>query len=55
VKKDEGFTFRCAYKNTESYPLKFGVKASDEMCILFGTWFPVNADDNVQPQGCFGM
>ncbi len=53
VKKGEGFTFRCAYNNTTDYPLKFGVKASDEMCILFGTWYAPNAGDEIIQQGCF--
>jgi len=54
VRKDEGFTFRCAFKNTNDYALEFGVKATDEMCILFGTWFVVNEGEQVPSQGCFG-
>lgn len=47
----EGFKFRCTFQNTEAYPLEFGVKATDEMCILFGTWW--EADDAKAPkQGC---
>jgi hypothetical protein len=54
MKKDEGFEFRCAFRNTNDYPLTFGLKASDEMCILFGTWFVTNEGDEVPSQGCFG-
>ena len=43
----EGFRFECAFKNTEVHPLEFGVKATDEMCILFGVWW--EADE--QPAG----
>jgi hypothetical protein len=46
-----GFRFECAYENTETYPLTFGLKASDEMCILFGTWW--NANGEAPNQGCF--
>jgi hypothetical protein len=50
-----GFTFTCSFHNTESYTLQFGTEATDEMCILFGTWYRVNADDQVGEQGCFGF
>ncbi len=46
-----GFRFECAYDNTEDYPLRFGLKASDEMCILFGTWWTEN--NEAPEQGCF--
>jgi hypothetical protein len=46
-----GFRFECAYENTESYPLTFGLKASDEMCILFGTWW--SEGNSAASQGCF--
>jgi hypothetical protein len=35
----EGFRFTCSYDNTTSDTLRFGVKATDEMCILFGLVF----------------
>lgn len=39
IKAGDGFRFQCTYENTEDHPLRFGVKATDEMCILFGgTW-----------------
>jgi len=39
----EGFKFECDYTNTEDYDLRFGTKASDEMCILFGLVWDPNA------------
>jgi hypothetical protein len=39
MQSGEGFRFECTYKNTEAHTLEFGVKATDEMCILFGTWW----------------
>ena len=48
VKAGEGFRFECSYQNTETYTLEFGVKASDEMCILFGTWW--ETDGSVAPE-----
>jgi hypothetical protein len=47
-----GFKWECNFDNTEDYPLTFGEKATDEMCILFGGWYTVNADDPVTRQGC---
>lgn len=41
----EGFRFACSYRNTESYPLVFGVEATDEMCILFGVWWPTDGGE----------
>ncbi|MEC8022940.1 MAG: hypothetical protein VX223_03340 [Myxococcota bacterium] len=41
VRKGEGFRFQCEYDNTTDHLLKFGTKATDEMCILFGiAWSP---------------
>ena len=53
VKAGEGFTFSCAYRNTEDYTLNFGLKASDEMCILFSEWVVPNIGDSASQQGCF--
>jgi Copper type II ascorbate-dependent monooxygenase, C-terminal domain len=47
-----GFRFECAYQNTESYTLKFGLKATDEMCILFGNWYAAK-DGGMSDQSCF--
>jgi hypothetical protein len=41
VRAGEGFRFQCEYDNTTDKVLKFGPKATDEMCILFGiAWSP---------------
>jgi hypothetical protein len=50
-----GFRFRCDYQNTEDHTLKFGLRASDEMCILFGGWFVPNEGDAVSEQGCYRL
>lgn len=48
----QGFRFECNYINTESYPLEFGLKATDEMCILFGNWYVPETGMSVPEQGC---
>ena len=51
VPKDAGFRFECNYDNTTERDLKFGLKATDEMCILFSLyWEP--SDAPVAPQFC---
>jgi hypothetical protein len=52
IRAGEGFRFECGFINTESYPLEFGLKASDEMCILFGNWYAANEGEEVPQQGC---
>jgi hypothetical protein len=47
LKAGTGYKFRCDYDNTSDHLLTFGVKTTDEMCILFGTWWKVNETDNV--------
>jgi hypothetical protein len=54
MRAGEGYRFECSFVNTESYTLKFGVKASDEMCILFGNFYSAG-DEDVPGQGCFGL
>ena len=44
-RKGEGFRYRCEYQNTEDRTLRFGTKATDEMCNLFGSWWVVNEGD----------
>jgi hypothetical protein len=51
IPKGEGFTFQCEFDNTTDHILKFGVKATDEMCILFGVaWSPDGLV--LPPQSC---
>jgi hypothetical protein len=52
VPAGDGFRFECSYFNDEDYTLKFGVKATDEMCILFGTWWEAT-DGHAPGQSCF--
>jgi hypothetical protein len=52
MKKGTGFKFTCNFKNTTANLLKFGLTASDEMCILFGTWYVVNPGDAEAEQQC---
>jgi hypothetical protein len=39
VRAGDGFRFTCNYVNDTASTLEFGVKATDEMCILFGLIF----------------
>lgn len=53
MKAGTGFRYQCEYNNTEDHPLKFGLKATDEMCILFGIgWSPTTFRQ--ESQSCFG-
>jgi Copper type II ascorbate-dependent monooxygenase, C-terminal domain len=41
VKAGEGFKFACSFRNDGNAPLRFGIAAKDEMCILSGSiWSP---------------
>jgi len=48
----EGFRYRCEFQNTEQRTIRFGTKATDEMCNLFGSWWVVNEGDAESPQQC---
>ncbi|MBM4359279.1 MAG: hypothetical protein FJ096_14350 [Deltaproteobacteria bacterium] len=52
VKGGDGFRFTCAFDNTTAKTLKFGLTASDEMCILFGTWFTPTVGASEDNQDC---
>ncbi len=52
MKAGEGFRFTCAYSNPTDQPLRFGQKASDEMCILFSQWWVLEPADVVPSQFC---
>jgi len=45
MKKGTGFRFQCNYLNDTDEPLVFGLQATDEMCILFGTWWKVDGTE----------
>lgn len=51
VNKGDGFRFECAFDNTENRPLRFGLNATDEMCMLFGVWWGAK-DTTPPPQDC---
>lgn len=41
IKAGEGFAFSCSFRNDRDERLRYGIRASDEMCILVGTtWSP---------------
>ncbi|MBM4373936.1 MAG: hypothetical protein FJ095_02550 [Deltaproteobacteria bacterium] len=52
MKAGEGFRFSCEFANTTAKTLKFGLTASDEMCILFGTWFTPMIGAPEEDQDC---
>jgi hypothetical protein len=51
MRKDTGFRFKCDYENTTDNDLRFGEKATDEMCILFSLYWEAG-DAPVAPQFC---
>lgn len=52
MKSGEGFRFTCEFENTTAKTLKFGLTASDEMCILFGTWYTPTIGGPEENQDC---
>jgi hypothetical protein len=52
VRAGEGFSWTCNYHNTTESTLRFGVQATDEMCILFGHIYHPT-DRTMSDQGCF--
>lgn len=48
----QGFRFECNYDNTTDQTLVFGTEATDEMCILFGTWYTPTAGGTAMDQDC---
>ena len=51
----EGFRFRCEFDNTEDRALRFGSMTSDEMCILYGSWWVAAEGDTPGVQDCVGQ
>jgi Copper type II ascorbate-dependent monooxygenase, C-terminal domain len=49
VREGEGFDFVCNYNNDTMRTLTFGVNATDEMCILFGSMY--SPTERVLPPG----
>jgi len=52
MKAGEGFRFQCDFENTETEALRFGLNATDEMCILFGQFWEAEEGQQVGSQGC---
>lgn len=52
MKAGTGFRFECSYTNTTDYPLRFGITAADEMCILFGTFWNLDESHPAASQDC---
>jgi len=51
-KAGEGFKFACSFRNEGSKPLRFGIRSTDEMCILAGgVWSPTPGVE-VAPEEC---
>jgi hypothetical protein len=44
VKAGESISFECAYRNTEDFTLRMGSTAQDEMCNVFGMYFPTDGN-----------
>ncbi|HMJ10740.1 MAG TPA: hypothetical protein VK524_04995, partial [Polyangiaceae bacterium] len=55
MRAGEGFRFRCDFDNTTDAPLEWGDKATDEMCILYGSWYVANAGEAPLPQSCIAI
>lgn len=51
-KAGTGFRFQCHFDNTTDHVLTFGVKATNEMCILFGTYWAPGGSPAVPEQDC---
>lgn len=45
IKKGEGLSFVCNFENDTDDWIRFGPTADDEMCMLLGTWWVANADE----------
>jgi hypothetical protein len=51
IKAGEGFAFSCRFRNDSDERLRYGIRASDEMCILVGTiWSPTPAAELEQEE-----
>ncbi len=55
VRAGEGFRFRCDFDNTTDAPLKWGDKATEEMCILYGSWYVANPGEAPAAQSCIAL
>jgi hypothetical protein len=44
LRMGEGLTFTCTWQNLSAQTLRFGPRSSDEMCFVFGYYFPAKQD-----------
>jgi hypothetical protein len=52
LKAGEGFKFQCDFENQGDTPLRYGIKGTDEMCILAGWFWPSGNTRELPPQNC---
>jgi hypothetical protein len=50
LRAGEGFTIECNWVNPTDEWVRFGPTADDEMCMLLGTWWVANPDEEPQVQ-----
>ncbi len=52
AKSGEGFKFECDFDNPNDSELRYGIKGTDEMCILAGWFWPAGSTRELPPQDC---
>jgi hypothetical protein len=52
VKAGEGLQFECDFDNPNDTELRYGIKGTDEMCILAGWFWPAGDTRELPPQDC---
>jgi hypothetical protein len=52
LRPGEGFRFQCDYRNTTALELRYGVNATDEMCMLDAKYWLADELSAAETQGC---
>jgi hypothetical protein len=52
MKAGEGFRFECVMQNQSPNELRYGIRATDEMCILAGWVWPAGDAKELPPPNC---
>ena len=52
VKANDGFKFECDFENPNDTPLRYGIRGTDEMCILAGWFWPAGDARELPPADC---
>ncbi len=52
MRAGEGFRFECDFENSNAYSLRYGIKGTDEMCILAGWIWPAGDANELPLQDC---